>query len=101
MEGIDLVIKLITELRHDMNLRFERVDQRLDLMEERFDKRLADFETKFATKLQLAEMHLSLSRDIAKVNDRLTEETIWGRRELSKRVDKCELEIDELKRRAP
>jgi hypothetical protein len=75
----DLVIRLITEFRDDMNRRFERMEQRSD---HRFDQ-----------------LELKLMREIGKVNERLTEEVLWGRREIKHRLDRCEREIEDLKKR--
>ena len=109
MEANDLVIKLLTDFRADMNARFEQLDQRLDKRFGEVEKRFADHDRRFEAiekrqdrmEQRLNDVHLDLSRQIAALAATVHDELIFGRRELSARVDKCEREIDELKRRAP
>jgi len=68
MDSADPVIKLLLEIRDDMNRRFERVDKRFD--EVKFD---------------MSGLELRLMREISKLNERITEELLWGRRELRSR----------------
>ena len=91
----ELVVKVITDLRTDMNARFDRLETRIDQRFEKVDERFEDFE------LRLRNAQLELLREIATVNGRVSEEAIWGRREVRSRLDKCEREIEELKRKAP
>jgi hypothetical protein len=67
----ELVIKLLTEFRDDMNRGFERLETRMD---KRFDE----------VELNAKALELRLMREIAKLHDR-TEELLWMRRELRSR----------------
>jgi hypothetical protein len=101
MDSSEVVIRLITEFREDMNKRFERVEQRFDQRFERVDQRFEQLERRLdGTDGRFASLELKLMREIAKIDERLTEEALWGRRELRARVEKCEREIEDLKKRS-
>jgi len=85
-----------------MNARFERFEARL---EQKADKKSVD---KLGETLShgLARMdarmdlvHASLLGEIGKVNERLADEAVWGRREIRSRLERCERDIEELKGR--
>ena len=80
----ELMIRMFTELREEMNARFERVETKLD--------QKADAKS-------LEAVQASLLAEIGKLNDRLTDEVLWGRREMRSRLERCERDIEELKNR--
>ena len=105
METNDVLIRLITDFREDMNARFERVDRRFDELRgelvSEMDARFAQVNRRFEdVDRRFEKLELKLMLEIKKVDDRLGEEVLWGRRELRTRLDKVEREIDELKRRS-
>jgi hypothetical protein len=71
-----------------MNARFERLEAKLEKKadQDKIDARFTALQVMF-----LAEL--------TRVNERLTEETTWGGREIRSRLERCERDIEELKGR--
>ena len=98
----ELVVQLFTQLRTDMNARFDRLENRMDQRFEHIDRRFEQVDKRFESlELRLTDTRLELLREVAAVHERVSDEDIWGRRELRSRLDRCEREIEELKRKAP
>ena len=104
---MDLVIKLLTELRDNMNARFERIDRRFEGIDERFERQEQSFERRMDDmrrdiKHDMTKVHLEITRDMAAMNARFDarfDDVLLDRRDMRTRLERCERDIDDLKRR--
>ena len=89
----ELIVRLLTDFRQEMNARFERLEGRMDKRFDAVDQRFEEVE------YRMTQINLELTAQIATIARSLNEELIIGRRELRSRLDRCERELDELRRR--
>ena len=101
-DRLDQTNTSLERLRSETNARLDQTNERLDQTNARLDHTNTRLETGFAQVSQrVTELDLRFSTEIMAVNGTLTDAiaVMKGRRDLSKRVGRCERDIEQLKRR--
>jgi chromosome segregation ATPase len=92
----DLTTRVLIEIRDEIKATRTELAARLDETNTRIDRTNQHLER---LEHRVASMDLRLTTDIAELTRAFNDEVLFGHRELRKRMERCERDIDELKRR--